>query len=277
MENNIKIIYGDSTSLISMSNEVFDKLFFIDILVDDRKIPLVFDTGASITVISESVANSIEAVPISDLLIGGNTGNTKKVTKSIIPKFKIGNNTIKDISVITLPDSQLDFGFDELGNKLSVNGFLGWDVISNFKWLIDPHSRTYLIERPEETGNERQLFWDNMPIINAKYDKQQMYFGFDSGNTDSMFSKEFIPYLNAKEEKIDEIVGLDGIAEEKVYMINKIELSICNKNIELEKISVLKRDIFPTKQFKVMGLLAIDIIQNHKCVIDYTNHNFKLI
>nr|WP_237722343.1 hypothetical protein [Keratinibaculum paraultunense] len=88
---------------------------------------------------SESVANSIGALPSSDsIIVGGNTGRTEKVTKGTIPMLQIGNNTIKNISVITVPDNQLDFGFDKEGNKLSVNGFLGWNVINKFKWMINP-------------------------------------------------------------------------------------------------------------------------------------------
>ena len=278
MENEMEVLYGNSVSIINMPDKQFVNLFFIDILVDGEKIPLVFDTGASITAISESVANSIGALPSSDSIkIGGNTGRTEKVTKGTIPMFQIGHNTIKNISVITVPDNQLDFGFDEEGNKLSVNGFLGWDVINKFKWMINPHDRTYIIEKPERIGSEERLSWDNMPIINVKFDNHAMHFGFDSGNTESMFSKEFIPYLKAKEEKVDEIAGVEGIIEEEVYLINSIELTIGNQNIEFENISVLKRDVFPTSDFKVMGLLAADIIQNYKCVIDFTNNNFKLI
>ncbi|NLV75519.1 MAG: hypothetical protein GX023_00800, partial [Tissierellia bacterium] len=61
MENEMEVLYGDSASIINMPDEQFVNLFFIDILVDSEKIPLVFDTGASITAISESVANSIGA------------------------------------------------------------------------------------------------------------------------------------------------------------------------------------------------------------------------
>ncbi len=43
MENEEEVIYGGSASIINMADEQFEKLFFIDILVDSRKIPLVFD------------------------------------------------------------------------------------------------------------------------------------------------------------------------------------------------------------------------------------------
>lgn len=278
MDKEMKVLYSDSTNLINMSKEKFMNLFLIDISVDGETIPFVFDTGATITVISESVANSVNTIILPDTVrAGGNTGSVESFSKRKISTFNIGNNSVEDLSVIVVPDNQLDFGFDEEGNKLSVNGFLGWDVINKFKWMINPHDRTYIIEKPERIGSEERLSWDNMPIINVKFDNHAMHFGFDSGNTESMFSKEFIPYLKAKEEKVDELAGVEGIIEEEVYLINSIELTIGNQNIELENISVLKRDVFPTSDFKVMGLLAADIIQNYKCVIDFTNNNFKLI
>ncbi|SCG82755.1 hypothetical protein DW1_1182 [Proteiniborus sp. DW1] len=278
MVKNMKILYSDSIDMINMTNERFMNLFLINILANGKTIPFVFDTGASITAISESIADSVGAISSSDLVtVGGNTGMTETVSKSIIPTFKIGKNTVENLSVIVVPDNKLDFGFDEDGNSLRVNGFLGWDVISNFKWTIDPHARKYIVEKPELTDNKDQLYWDNMPIINVQYDNHNMYFGFDTGNTESMFSKEFTPFLKTKQEKKDEIAGIGGVIEEDVYLIDNIKLNISNKSIEIKNISVLKRDVFPTKNFKVMGLLAADIVQNHKCIIDFMNHDFQLI
>lgn len=274
----MKVLYSDSTNLINMSKEKFMNLFLIDILVDGETIPFVFDTGATITVISETIANSVGATPLPDTVrVGGNTGRIESVSKKKIPTIKIGSNSVQDLSVIVVPDKQLDFGEGKEGNNLRVNGFLGWDVISKFKWTIDPISKTYTIEKPEWHKYKELLHWDNMPIINVKYDNHNMYFGFDSGNTESMFSKEFIPFLEDKQEKIDGIAGVGGIIEEDIYMVNDIELKVSNKIIGLRNISVLKRDIFPTTEFRVTGLLGADIIQKHKCVIDYINQDFQLI
>lgn len=278
MEEKMNILYSDSTNTINMSKERFMNLFLINILVDDKSIPLVFDTGASITAISESVADSVGAVSLSDsVVVGGNTGKTETVSKSIIPTFRIGNNTVENLSVIVVPDNKLDFGLDGGGNSLRVNGFLGWEVINSFKWTIDPHRRNYIIEKPERSESKELLYWDNMPIINVQYDNHHMYFGFDSGNTESMFSKEFMGHLKIKQEKMDQIAGVGEVIEEEVYLVKSIKLNVSNENIELKNISVLKRDVFPTTEFKVMGLLAADIIQKHKCIIDFINHDFQLI
>jgi len=276
MAKEMKILYSENENIINMSKQRFMNLFLINITVDGKFIPLVFDTGASITAISESVADSIGAIPLKDkITVGGNTGKIETVSKYMIPEFEIGDNTIKNLIVIVVPDNQLDFGFDKEGNSLKVNGFLGWDIISNFKWTINPHTRKFIIEKPQWYENKGLLYWDNMPIINAQYDNNCMYFGFDSGNTESMFSKEFIPFLETKHENKDDIAGVGGIIKEDVYTMGNIKLIISDKSIELMNISALKRDIFPNTH-KAMGLLAVDIIQNHGCVIDFINEDFRL-
>ena len=278
MDKEMKILYSDGANIINMPKKEFMNLFLINIIIDKESIPLVFDTGASITVIGESLAKKIKAIPSSDSITGGiNTGKIDTFIKSIIPKLRIGDSTIENLKLIVVPDDKLEFGIDGKGNRLIVNGFLGWDIIKNFKWTIDPKNKNYTVEKPEWYENKGLLYWDNMPIINAKYSNNQMYFGFDSGHTESMFSKEFIPFLETKEESMDEIVGIGGRVKEDVYLVKNIKLKISNKEIELNNISTLKRDLFPTKHFKVMGLLSADIIQNYKCIIDFTNQDFQLL
>lgn len=261
-----------------MSKDEFLNLFLIDVVINGKTIPLLFDTGGSKTAISKSLSEQVSlSISSNSVNAGGNTGKVDTFSMGIVTKLEIGNNSINNLNVIIIPDNQLDFGCDDKGNTLRINGILGWDVISSFKCTIDPHSRTYSIEKPKPSENKNLLFWDNMPIIRVKYGEHNIHFGFDSGNTESVFSKEFIPLMQNKEEKKDKIVGITEVIEEDAYLIKKIRFNISNKNIELNNISVLKRNIFPTKEFNVMGLLAADIIQDHKCVIDFMNNNFQLL
>lgn len=274
----MKILYSEDTDIIDMSHDRFANLLVIDILNKDNRIPFVFDTGASITAISTTVAEKIGAIPLLDsVTVGGNSGKKKTVSKYLIPSIRLGNNIIDNIICIVMPDNELDFGIDEHGNSLKINGFLGWDIIHRFKWIIDPISRNFKICAPIITDLKNRLYWDNMPIINVLYNNHPMYFGFDTGNTESMFGKEFIPFLESIIETSDTLAGVGGTVEEKGYLAKDIQLNIGGSFVLLDNISVLKRDVFPTKNCKVMGLLAADIIQNHKFVIDYANQNFEIL
>ena len=137
--------------------------------------------------------------------------------------------------------------------------------------------RDFTIYAPVKSEPKASLYWDNMPIIKAIHNNNLMYFGLDTGNTESMLGKEFIPFLESLQERSDILVGVGGTSDENVYLAEDIQLNIGDAFIQLKDISVLKRDVFPTNNFKVMGLLAADIIQNHKFIIDYANQDFQIL
>lgn len=275
---NMKVKYGTETEIIKMSKIKIANLFVIDVQFEDKTVPLVYDTGASITVISNSASKLVGAIPTNDSIIGGGNANTcTSLIKSYISSCQIGKTLIENILVVVVPDESLDFGVDESGNRLVVDGFLGWDILQHFKWTIDSQNDTFTIQKPMNLANKGTLDWDNMPIIKAEFNNNQMFFGFDTGNTESMFSHNFIPFLKTKQVKADTITGVDGVIEEEVFVAEKIELSIGKEVISLNDVSVLQRDIFPTKKYQVMGLLAADIIQNCRCVIDYAGRTFEFI
>lgn len=274
----MKINYYKETEVIEMSKTKFENLFLIDVSFEDRIIPFVFDTGASITVISKSVSKLIGAIPTEDTIVGGGNSNMLASLKTNVISFlKIGNTQIENITVVAVDDEDLDFGVDENENKLIVNGFLGWDIIRNFKWTIDGKNKIFTMQKPFNSIDKKgNLDWDNMLIIEAKFNDKPMFFGFDTGNTESMFSQSFIPFLKIKKVKTDIITGVDGVVEEEVLVAENMDITIENQIIHLNNISILNRDIFPTKKYQVMGLLAVDIIQNSKCIIDYPGRYFKI-
>lgn len=275
----MKINHSEEKEEIKLSNTKFENLFVVDVCFGDEIVPFIFDTGASITAISKSVSKLIGAVPTGDSVIGrGNINTSISLDKSRINSCKIGSTIIENISVLVVNDENLDFGLDESGNRLMVNGFLGWDIIQNFKWTIDHKSESIIIEKSTDLIDiEGCLDWDNMPIIQAEFNNIQMFFGFDTGNTESMFSSNFIPFLNTDKRRKDIIAGVEGVSESEVFIAENIDLIIGDEAIRLNNISILERDIFPSKKYDVMGLLAADIIQDYKCVIDYPGKVFKLI
>lgn len=119
------------------------------------------------------------------------------------------------------------------------------------------------------------MSWDNMPVIRAWYDTELLSFGLDTGNTESMFSQEFIPLLRSKVNHRDILRGLDGDSEEEVIIADDIELLILGTAVHRSGIPVLKRDIFPTRKGKVQGLLGADILQNQSFIPDYQNRIFR--
>lgn len=274
----IDINYADISESINISNERIYNLILLDVNFSGLSIPVVFDTGAMITVISKSVANLIGAQVMEESLRGGgNAGGTINANIAVIDCIHIGHSKIINKKVAILPDEALNFGVDDDGKQIIVNGFLGWDIIQHFKWTIDSRVNSIKIEKPIQSNLEINMNWDIMPLIYVNYGLESMCFGFDSGNTESVLGQQFIHVFKSAKGKIDTFTGVDGTVEEKVLIGDYIEFKIGRQVICLNNISVVNRDVFPAKLLKPMGLLAVDIIQNRAWSIDYFNRHFEII
>ena len=245
----------------------------INIEINGHKIPMVFDTGASITVINEStlkIASSFREG--REIVSGGNLGINIKSKTKIIEEIRIGEIVISDLEVIVEEDSRLDFGVDEDGNDLKIDGFLGWDVIQNFFWKVDRVNNLIEVSTSEKSEDNKNLFWDNMPILPVRIDNDEVYFGFDTGNTETMLGSNFNSTLRETYKEKELIVGLDGSAEVEIEKLDALNLKVCGSEIQLKNLTMLDRDVFPTTKYEVQGLLAADLIENKVLWLDYKNN-----
>lgn len=59
MDNEMKIFYSSYVDRINMSKDEFLNLFLIDVVINGKTIPLLFDTGGSKTAISKSLSEQV--------------------------------------------------------------------------------------------------------------------------------------------------------------------------------------------------------------------------
>lgn len=273
----IKIQYSKTQDSICMSKERIANLILIDVMIGPVSIPFVFDTGATMTLMSKTVAEEIGATETEKTLeAGGSAGKQIELKTAVIDCMQIGQARIFNKEVAVVPDHALDFGVDDDGNQLCVKGFLGWDIIQHFKWTINTQLRTITIEKPALNKGDENLFWDGFLMLAVNYNGEEMHLGFDTGHTESMLGQRMIEKLNCKNQRVDLTTGVDGTVEEEVYNAERFEFSIGGTPIYLEDVCVLKREIFGAKDNQMLGLLGVDIIQNKVMEIDYFNRHFTL-
>lgn len=274
----MEIIYPKKHDVLNVSCKKAFNLIFIDILADGITIPFVYDTGAAISVISKTTAYKINAKMTDETISGGgNAGNSSIGKLAVIEQIKISSVVIKDLKAAVVPDEAMDFGKDDEGNDISINGFLGWDVIKHFKWQFNAKSGCFSIEKPASCDILPNMDdWDNMPIIHVDFNNEDMIFGFDTGNTESIIGKRLYPLYENEQESIDTFMGIDGIKEETVHVVHSFEFKVRNLAIELNNISAVNRDVFPSNNPRICGLLAADIIQNKNWILDYSGRNFEI-
>lgn len=249
----------------------------ISIEINGHRIPMVFDIGASMTIINESTLkiSSFSSEGI-EVVGAGNLGAKIKSKTKIIEDLRIGKIVISDLEVIVVEDSTLDFGVDEDGNDLKIDGFLGWDVIQNFSWKVNRINNEIEVSTSEQAEKDENLFWDNMPIVPVSIDNEDLYFGFDTGNTESILGSNFNASLRKTHHEKELIVGIDGRAEIEIEKLDALKLFVCGCEIQLKNLTMLDRDVFPTTIYEVQGLLAADLIENKVLWLDFKNNKILI-
>lgn len=269
----MKIYNSNMPESLEIPNQKLANLPLILVDVNGNKVPMVFDTGASMTVMNRSTVQMANIQNGGKEIVGsGNLGAKMVTNTSVIDEIRIGQIRISELEVIVVEDAALDFGFDEAGNALKIDGFLGWDVIQHFSWKVDRVNNTIEVLPSKKMSEEKNLFWDNMPIVPVKVDNDLVYFGFDTGNTESILSPKFNVTSRKTHFEKELILGLDGKAEMEVEKLDMLDLTICDCSIQLLNLTIYDRAIFPTNRYEVHGLLAADLIEGKVLWLDFQNN-----
>jgi hypothetical protein len=253
-------------------------LIFIDLVVNGKAYPFMFDTGASITVVNEEIAKKVELRILDKSARGiGNAGNWIDTKIGVVETLQMGAITVSDLEVSVLPSKYLTFVIDDKNTELKINGFLGWDVIQHFKWTIDNSNKTIKVERPASQECTQNLTHDVMPTISVQFKEEQLYFGFDCGNTESVLGIKMFERIHPQNQKSDSFTGVDGTIEQTVFEVEDFECQVINSTIHLQHVPMIQQDVYKAKTIESMGLLASDIVVNRSWMIDYPNHHFEIL
>ncbi len=253
-------------------------LYLIDVTAKDAAVPLVFDTGGSMTLITRSAAKALHARPGDESLMGsGSAGLTFPMETVLIPEIQLGQTVLSDVRAAVLDDAALDFGEDDDGTPLRFYGLLGIDVIRHFTWHFGALSSSFVVEKPQERQVPSNMEpWDNMPIIRVKVGGREELFGFDSGNTRTILGGRLYPLFSDARVDTDTFAGVDGKKEESVRRAESFTLTIGRQTISLADVPVVNRPVFPARNNQICGLLASDILQGKCWTFDALNRFFEI-
>ncbi len=277
-DENLIVHFTNTESIIKMSKLKFANLYFLDIVINGELVTVMFDTGATMTVLKESMVNLVKAESTdTKFKAGGSAGNSIVCNTVLISKMLIGSNEIFDKEVLVAPDEVFDFGLDEEGNKFEAQGLLGWDIISLFKWAVNKDAQIFTVEKSFYRDVIHNLSWDNFPLLKVNRNKETIFLGLDTGHTETILGKNMIDKLDNLEKTVDSTVGVDGTLDEDAFITKDFSFTINNTSVLLKNIIVLKRDIFGQVYQDMMGLLGSDIIQGRNWILDYPNEIFEII
>lgn len=274
----MKITFNLEKIQIPFSSSTLANLIFIDVKIHGIIIPLVFDTGATFTVMSSSLSSLAGAEAFGQVVRGGgNAGMILSAEKMTLDQLSIGPILVENLSVMVVPDENLVFSSEDTQEKFQIHGFIGWDLIQQFCWHIDMPHKTIGIEHPAKRLHSKEnLLWDHMPIISITYEDDVLYFGLDTGNTETLltyqayFSKDH-PYFIA-----DHIQGLDGNITEDVMKLPSFSFDLDEIPYHLQHLSVLNRPLFPTDDVVIHGLFGMDLLKDSVLTLDFQNKHLEI-
>lgn len=224
------------------------------------------DTGAEITVLTQSLAERMGVRPVGASIRVGTTTSDVNGRPGIIDRLRIGSAYVENVPVLILPDAQL-----KPGSMPQIDGILGLQVLIAFRRVawVDNASQLALGEAAPRTGPDaRRIYWDDegvgIPVGTARGTRGAF---LDTGANATDWRQAGISLLDPKlvaaaSERTMHIGGAGGVVEAKQRELRNLRFDFGGVPVQLGKVSLVGSDkataakigMDVVKQFKTLVL-----------------------
>jgi len=218
----------------------------IAVSVNGVDLPWIVDTGAEISVLSQSSADKLKPHYVQGQFSVGTTTEAVSGRVAMIDLMRIGDATVENIPVLVLPDAQLAVG----GGRV-IPAILGLQVLNAFHraaWL--DHAKTLVLGEaaPHAGTGASRLYWHDegmgIPVETAA-GRQGAF--LDTGANASLLRPSGLVLLSAAErasvaQKKVGIGGAGGTVTRMEPEYPHLTFSIASSPVRLEKVSMDTRD-----------------------------------
>jgi len=252
-----------------------DKIGLIEIPVTCNAVVYngIFDTRANISTITKTYAAKLglHILPVTYNEGSGATGIQFKTGMGIADELNIGGIVVKNVVFQVMPDSILYIA----PIKYQLNMIIGFPVIEQMKEVdIYKDGRMVIPQTPVKTDLHNFALDGLNPVIALKAGNDTLAFNFDSGASSSVFYAAYFNRYKAAVLKngIKKTVGFGGAGgsqKKAVYTLPKVNLTVGDKTVTVDSLSVLDAKITPDE--KLYGNIGQDFTNKFNEVI----YNFK--
>lgn len=229
----------------------------------NKKEFLIFDTGANLSTVTESLAQKLKLQIIETQIdVTSITGEKVKAKLGIAKKLKLGNATAQNVVFIIFPDVALYIK----PIPFQINGFIGFPLIEALRKITWTRNNTILISANPQDKSEQNLALDGLtPLIEGSFDGKRMAFGFDTGASNSSL---YPPFFKAFEAEItkngmltsEKITGVGGSKEIKAYLMKDLKMNFAGKDTNFAKVEILTEKTTDSSQY-FYGNIGRDLIE----------------
>lgn len=254
---------------------VHDKLGLSNLMVGNGKDSMlfVFDTGANMSVITESKAAQYGVV-CSDSVVDINsiTGKKVKAKLGICPLLSFGNVKVYNSAFIVFPDSVMLIHPVEF----QINGVIGFPIMSALKEIQLTQADELVVPKITSKSNEQNMALNDLsPLIRLNNE----VYTFDTGASSTML---YEAYFNKHKKEIEGVYhqadikfgGAGGAISKRGYQIIFIP-TVNNERVRLSKVEVLTKNVMDGKE-DIYGNVGQDLIKKfYKMTLNFESMFIK--
>jgi len=206
----------------------------------DSTFDFVFDTGANLSVITESYARKSKLRLLNvKFKVRAITGLEVMANLGIADEMRMGNIIVKNVVFMIFPDSTLSFA----NGLYTIKGIIGFPVIEQLQEIrinknnitvppaaIDRHIRNFGVD-------------ELLPVISVAYNADTLAFTFDTGAQftflNEPFYRDYKPLIDTAGTSFEmQIGGAGGVAKAKAYRLQNIQINVAGQPAVLKDVAV---------------------------------------
>ena len=255
-----------------LSGSSFANLLFVNVQIGDVRATALFDTGAGMTVIAQSLLHRLRAAPKKEVLrAGNNNGVVRALQTAVIPNIRLGDVCTENCKVLVTDDA--DFAFsDEHGRIFPAEMLLGWDVISRYRWSYSAKDESLSVSLPEKTAEHLSPEIKQGPIVFPEYAGRCFKARVDTGHTGSILSASWHSRLSDIAYHETEIAGVGASQYKRLPYVRVLQLRFQNQTIYLRDVDIC--DKLYGQPAEIEALLGYDFLEGRDWLLE---QDFRLL
>ncbi len=171
-----------------------------ELTVNGIRAPWLLDTGANMSVVSQSFAHrlGIKPLPGHGQTGSGITGLENRLQVGLVPTFQIEGATLHNVVVMILDDANLAIGLGK--ETYQIHAILGYPVFQSLGAIRFSHSGVFEAGGATKTSPGGTPLYMNLldPVIECSVDGKPLPFTFDTGAQGTNLSVRYYRTISRK-------------------------------------------------------------------------------
>ncbi len=254
----------------------------IEVIANGQPEYWVFDTGASQSVVSASVATELGVVPVEGVSVTPKTSTSIQRPGQMgkLDTLHLGGVVAHDVPLLIFEDA--DLSFEVAGEPTFViRGIVGWPVIRELAAELNFVDGRYAAELSAPVSDAaHNLSWMGYPMVRvATADGQPLIFGLDTGSSNTSVTPAIFDALDSLAVYTTEVTtgGVGGFVEERTKMVDRLDLAIGGSLVELRDVATeTEPEASSLVFFQEDGMLGSDIARKGTLFLDAPNATLRI-